>query len=354
MWQFGWLVLVRLGVTGKPLLEERAQHEQITREERERLATEAAALATQADEYTHVAETSVPTSDLEVRFPRHVEREVDVNPVAHDEISTDETSTDEIATDEIAADEIPTNEIPLDESSTDEIEDDEEPPPSTFLLASPVATEQSAPQPVLRESPPRHETRPLHERLAARWQRSWNVPAAAIALLLLIGITVFALSRGHDTSARTTSTAAVATRIVDSAGGNVYESVVPLPRIVTDTGVLSARATDWTPPPKRRAPPPERARVRAEAPVEQTTPAIPDPAAEFLGISRPPIDSARVGLPVPMTPTPNRPIRRESTLARDTLRTPLAPLPFNIPAPVRRDSLPRPDTTARTDSTFRR
>jgi len=225
--------------------------------------------------------------------------------------------------------------LAYDQSPTDEIEDEEEEAPTTFLLAG--SGMSAAPAPVVASGEPQ---RPMHERLFSHWRSSWNVPAAAIGLVLLIGIVVFALSRGQSSRVQTATAPRIATRIVDSAGGNVYESVVPLPRIETDTGVLSARATDWTPPPKRRVSPPVvREPVRTEAP-----PTNPDPAADFLGIARPPGDSVRPGLPIPTTP--NRGIRRDS-LIRDTSR----PLPPFIPAPVRRDTTPRPDTTTKRDTT---
>ncbi|HJQ19406.1 MAG TPA: hypothetical protein VJ867_03585 [Gemmatimonadaceae bacterium] len=200
------------------------------------------------------------------------------------------------------------------------------------------------------------------------WRKSWNVPAAVIALVLLIGVTALALSGGgHATRVATVATNA-GTRIVDSSGGNVYESVVPLPTVETDTGVLSATATDWTPPPKKRTSsvsetPAERPATpeRAAATTEAATRPAPDTASAptttvpigAFGLPLPPMapDTAvrrppGSGLTAPVT----RPARRDSA-TRDTTQR-IAPLPFGIPAPpaARRDSTPRPDTTAKRDS----
>ena len=306
------------------LLEERALHEQISREERDRLASDAAALASQADMYAHAAEPPAVDDELEVRLPRHVEREVE--PPAMPDRDDDDLAD---APSPRAGFEAPPAVVPPPESRRS-LHDRVIAPLAAWLASA------WAKRPVMSGRP--------------RWDRRWNVPAAAVALVLLIGITVFALSRSGGERPRTAVTSPSAARFVDSAGGNVYESIVPLPRVETDTGVLSARATDWTPPPRRRSAPqaqrePERA--QAPPPVEQS---VADPAADFLGIARPPMDSARPGLPIPTTPN-RAPVRRDSA-PRDSVRGPVT-LPFGIPLPpvVRRDSLPRPDTAVRRDST---
>jgi len=352
------------------LLEERAAHDQVTREERDRLTTDAAALAAQADLYAHTAELPLPTSDVEVRFPRHLEREVEPpSAVPDDDASAEQTSVEALASD--------AREDTIEPEAEEAIESapDVDEQPTTRILGSTdyrVPSLDFTPKREL-EAPvipppaePAKPTRSAHERFVApatawmaatwarrpamHWRSSWNIPAAAIALVLLIGITVLALSRSGGSRPRTAGTPLVSsTRVVDSAGGNVYESVVPLPRVETDTGVLSARATDWTPPPRRRVP----VRVPDPEPVRTETPVAPaptsDPAAEFLGVTRPPVDSSRPGLPIPTTP--NRGIRRDSAV-RDSVRPPSA-LPFTVPTPVRRDTLPRPDTTAKRDTTGR-
>jgi hypothetical protein len=377
------------------LLEERSAHEQITREERDRLATEAAALASQADLYAHTTELPVPTSDMEVRFPRHLEREVEPPAIATDE-SDDGTAPPETGSapsddSTVEASDAAEETDQIDDVDEAEAEDEEEPTTRLLVSSLPFAAASSetdvvgAPQDVpdrvpaldfsqsragkqtvgestqLSDSP--HAS--SHDRVAApatgglagmwarrpAWRSSWNVPAAAIALLLLIGVTVLALSGGSH-SRRPASAQVSPVRVVDSAGGNVYESVVPLPRVETDTGVLSARATDWTPPPRRRTTPAPARPARTEMVPAQTRRADDDPAADFLGVVRPPADSSTPSLPVPTTP--NRPLRRDSTPPRDTVRTPVTPLPFNIPAPARRDSTPKPDTTAKKDTTARK
>src|SRR5436190_1789119 len=249
------------------LLEERAAHDHVAREERDRLATDAAALATQADLYAHTAELPVATTDVEVRFPRHLEREVEPpTGVSRDEVSADQRNAGVPASDPRSDAIAPAAEDAI-EDVTD-VEDEQEGEPTTRILAS---TDYRVPsldlghvrevgEPVPLGVQPVTSAPSVHDRFIApvtawmgaawsrrpdwramRWRSSWNIPAAAIALVLLIGITVLALSKSGGARPRASGPPpARSTRARDSWGRDGFETAVPPPRRPRGTGGLPA------------------------------------------------------------------------------------------------------------------
>ena len=147
----------------------------------------------------------------------------------------------------------------------------------------------------------------------------WRVPVALAALVLLIAMAALAISKRRNQSGTEPSELASAAHgsIIDSAGGSVYESVVPLPAVTTDTLALAAAASDWTPPPRRK-------KVMALVPDSQTTAPRFDVQAE----GAPPRDTAAA--------------RRDTLVKRDAV--------------VKRDTTPalKRDSVAKIDSLSRR
>lgn len=350
----------------RELAKQRSQAQRDLEREREQIAREREALAAlgmQAEMYAATSELPVANgADLEVGVPRHAEKFLER------EVPAEQMALDE---DESAADVPPAPEPRYEDLHDEIIDEDEEPavePIMPFALASfNVPSVTVPPVPALDFNQAR-ASRTAGQEVPAkpaawrawrpRWRKSWNVPAAAAGLVALIGITALALSGGSKRTADVASAREpVSTVVVDSAGGNVYQSIVPLPKIDTDTGVLSARATDWTPPPRRRAavttPAPER-QVPAEpadAATNGVTPVTPN-SGVFQPTAPPRDTSARA--PAPARETTPRPARRDTTV-RDTVRAPMVPLPFTIPAPAaKRDSAPKPaakpDTVPKRDS----
>jgi hypothetical protein len=173
------------------------------------------------------------------------------------------------------------------------------------------------------------------------WNSKWNVPAAAAALVLLIAVTALAIGGGHRNPREPLQLAQGAgsegrgrssARIVDSAAGVVarYQSIIPLPEITTDTATLSATATDWTPPPKRRPKP--------------IPPPIPQPVAPPSTSSD---ESSRFIFQLDSAARRDTAAIRSKTgrvdtlFKRDTLFRPISP------SPTRRDSVLKPDTLKR-------
>jgi len=212
----------------------------------------------------------------------------------------------------------------------------------TPLFAQLEPTTTTAP----RVEPESKEKRPssLAALFAKRphWDSRWNVPAAAIALLLLITITALAVGDGAkrraEPVAQVATRSGVTARIVDSAAGTVtqYESIVPLPQVTTDTAALAAAATDWTPPPRRRRP---------VEPVRARDPGVDESSGFTVQQETPRRLTSEPSMSAPIDSFAPRPaVRVDTVYRRDTvLRSP-------IPFPPRRDSAPRPDTLLRRDT----
>ena len=63
-----------------------------------------------------------------------------------------------------------------------------------------------------------------------RWNRKWNVPAGALAVLLLVNVSAVAIARGRDGSDRVAQTSVSAERVTDSAAGGV-DAPATAPRV---------------------------------------------------------------------------------------------------------------------------
>ena len=201
----------------------------------------------------------------------------------------------------------------------------------------------------------------LKDRLPAwhrpQWNRKWNIPAGAAAVLLLVVLSAVAIARARDGEPRVAQAPVVAGTVTDSAAGRVETRVAPRPdpsglpadfvnsvrrgreagvpadfvagvrsrsdSEVPDRGTFS-RGEDgmvvYTPPPRRSRPvaPPagqqttQPARRDTQAPARQQT----APVDTVFGLPTPYIP------PAPVTPVPLRDTTRRDTLPRpqpDTL-----------------------------------
>lgn len=296
------------------LLEERARHEELRKEERERLAAEVAALQEQAKVHAQMAQQKA--AEREQVLAESKRAKVDAK-----------TAKAEFKKFVVA---------PVPVVARAKPEPQPEPQPKLQPKPQPV--------PVVPESTSTNAAPATPAAARLRWDRKWNMPAAALALLLLVGLTVWGLSGGKPRAqsqvAQVVQAPLSATRIVDSAGGSVvrYQSVVPLPDVNADTAALAATASDWTPPPKRRpAPRPVEAPVREAPAAESSSRFI------FENESTMRRDSARRD-----SASVEPAVRVDTVFRRDTTTRPITP------APTRRDSLPRLDTLPKRDSTSRR
>jgi len=206
----------------------------------------------------------------------------------------------------------------------------------TPVEATPVVPPKprpAAPKPSARPSGPPWWMRAWNKR--PRFNRSWAMPAAAIALVLLIGITALALSGGHRRGSprATASNSAPTVRLVDSAGG--LSTLQP-----DSTAIDTTIAAQEAPPVQRRSyfARPERTepeRIEPEQPVRQTADSVnrvARPAAD--SIVRDTVTSSSFVFP-PILP---RTFARDSLARRDSLTRPRTDT-------IRRDSLrPPPDT----------
>ena len=206
-----------------------------------------------------------------------------------------------------------------------------------------------------RDRLPRWEHRP-------RWNRKWNVPAAAAVVLLLVVVSAVAIARGRDDGGRVAQAPVVAERVTDSAAGRV-EAPVTAPRVDPSglpadfvTSVRRAREAgvpaDFVSGVRARSdsgtegrgtfsqgedgmvvytPPPRRTQSSAASARPQPTQAVrrDTPSAQM-----PPVDTM-FGLPTPyIPPAPVVPAPVRDTTRRDTLRPP----PDTVPA---RGGMPR-------------
>ena len=280
------------------LLEERARHEQLRKEERERLAAEVAALQAQAKLHAQTAQAQTAEREQVIVESRRAKAE------------SKQAGSD---FKKFVVAPVPGTARPKPTSTT---------PPGTGTAGTPTAaTPASGPA-----------WRNQMQALRPRWDKKWNVPAAAAAMALLIAVTVRATRGGRDEpQAQLRVAQGPAARVIDSVGGTVaiYESIVPLPEVTTDTTALAAAASDWTPPPKRRPKPLEQPKVEAQS---------AEPKFIFQDESTARRDSANSAAPAPRVDTV---FRRDSVVRR------LQPTP-------RRDSVPRADTLVKRDSLRRR
>ena len=199
-----------------------------------------------------------------------------------------------------------------------------------------------------RPSVPRYK--PEWQRAAGRlwdrrprlhWNRRWNVPVAALALVLLIGLTAVALTRG-DGPRQTASASSAETspgRVVDSVAGGLATPVSPRPS--ADVGGIPADFVNSV-----RGPRPAAAAIG----VPQDF--VAGVAARRTASSAGAPPSASMQRPVTRraTPAPTRTVTQPRDSVRpDTMLVPVAPTLPGAFAP-RRDSV-RPDTTrARPDT----
>jgi hypothetical protein len=242
------------------LLEERAANERLTTEHRERLAAEAVALEAQAQLYAQTAELPTP--------PRGIEAIPSAAPVI------------------------------------------EEPVAEVFV---------PAPKKVVRIP-----TRPGR----SRWNReSWHVPVAAAALVLIIVVSALALGRRRSPASEAAATPATpatqvtlapAGTVVDSAGGAVFSSIVPIP----DSATAAAAADSAAAARARRAA--RRAALAALARQDSLSraPFVQQPEGAAL-------DSAKTAKP-------------DSMVKRDTTK---------FVKPPKRDSVAKVDTLPKRDTT---
>lgn len=285
------------------LLEERARHEQLRKEERERLAAEVAALQAQARQHAQLAQQK--TLEREQVLAESKRARADAK-----------TAKAEFRKFVVAP-------VPVVASPT--------PPPAPVSVMPPPARAPRA-QAAAKPATPAKRRDEGGSAPPSRWKSSWNVPAAAVGLVLLIALTAWGIRARNDAPRAQSQVVQVASaRILDSAGGNVaqYQSVVPLPEVTSDTAALAATASDWTPPPRRRPRP-----VEPPPPPRTETPAADESAPRFIFENEAPQrrDSAAGRAPA---------VRVDTVFRRDTVRS---------ASPVRRDSTPRPDTIPRRDS----
>jgi chemotaxis protein histidine kinase CheA len=248
------------------LLEERAANERLTAEHREQLAAEAAALEAQAVLYAQTAELPTPAEGMEA--------------------------------------------IPSE---------------------APIVEERVADVPA---APPKKVVRiPIRSR-SSRWNREpWHVPVAAAALGLIVVASALALGRlrnptsdGAETQAALTTPAPQVTlaparggTVVDSAGGAVFSSIVPLP----DSATAAAAADSAAAQRARRAA--RRAALAALARQDS--------------LSRAPFVQ---GFPPGSAVDTTKPVKPDSGIKQDTTR---------FVAPPKRDSVPKADTLRKRDTT---
>lgn len=228
-------------------------------------------------------------------------------------------------------------------------------PASGEIRNAPVARRDRSAGPLVAWIAATWARRPrLSARKLPRWRRDWNVPVAAIGLALLIGATAVAV--GGRRARPTAALASSPQRILDSAAGTVYRSVVPLPRVAADTALLAATARDWTPPPIQRPVP----RLQQRVPVQTRPPGSlqAQPSGGAADTQAAPVFEIQPERLGGRGTAGGANVRRDSVPAPDSLKAPraptVAPLPFAIPAPVRRDSVPKGDTAAKKDSLLRR
>ena len=164
---------------------------------------------------------------------------------------------------------------------------------------------------------------------SVHWDSRWNVPAAVVGLVLLIAVTALAIGGSGNRKSAMQLAQASPTRIVDSAGGAVtsYQSIVPLPQVTTDTAALAAIASDWTPPPRRRP-----------------KPIAPPPSPTQFDLRN--RDSTRVDS---VRGTTQPPVRIDTIWKGDSVI--VRPV---SPSPTRRDSVAKPDTLPKRDTTTQR
>jgi hypothetical protein len=264
------------------LLEERAAHERLTQLQREQLETEAAELESQAQLYAQTAEIEI----------------------AHGEA------------------------LALEQKRTS----------SVAAATQPVV----APAPRPRPSVAKTSRRSFGSGVRAwtrKWKREWNVPAVAAGLVLLLGVTALAIGRSHDGASG--QPARVASGLVlDSAGGAVFPSVVPMPTTPIDSVKLVADSIAFA---QAQADSAEARRARRERAARR--------AAEAEAAAR-----EEAALRATFIQQPERPVRVDSAapVIRDTTVKPDSAARLLVPAPPRRDSVPKADSLVKRDSTARR
>jgi hypothetical protein len=262
------------------LLEERAANERLTAGHRERLAAEASALEAQAQLYAQTAELPTPPEGMEA-----------------------------------IASEAPVIEEPVEEELVEE---------ETVARAT-----VAQPKKVVRI--PARSARPARSG-RSWWNREpWHVPVGAAALVLIIVASALALGRHRQSPTGVAATEATpstqvalapppAQSVVDSAGGAVFSSIVPLPDSITAAAAADSAAAQRARRAARRAA--LAAAARQDSLSRAALPFVQQP-------ERSAADSTTSAKP-------------DSVVKRDTTR---------LVAPPKRDSVPKADTLTKRDTT---
>ena len=197
-----------------------------------------------------------------------------------------------------------------------------------------------------RDRMPKWEHRP-------RWNRTWNVPAGAVAVLLLVIVSAVAIARGRDGDDRVAQ-AATAERVTDSAAGRV-DAPATAPR-VDPSGLPADFVSSVRRAREAGVPADFVAGVRARSNSGTAERGTFSQGEDGMVVYTPPARRAQQStVPAPQ-PRPTQPARRDTPSTARTQTVPPVDTMFGLPAPyippvvpqrdtVRRDTLrPPPDT----------
>lgn len=203
-----------------------------------------------------------------------------------------------------------------------------------------------------RDRMPKWEHRP-------RWNRKWNVPAAAAVGLLLVVVSAIAIARGRDGGDRLAQAPAVGGRVTDSAAGRV-ERPAAAPR-VDPSGLPVDFVSSVRRAREAGVPADFVSGVRARSDSETADRGTFSQGEDGMVVYTPPARRAQTSTaPVRPQPRPTQPARRDTPSAATSQTMPPVdttfgpPTPYIPPAPIvrpplrdttRRDTLrPPPDT----------